>query len=60
MNWRRTIAHDVSFYDGQHSLAHRVCSGDAGLEVAATQQAQYVQLAAYMGGIDDDDWPAGP
>ena len=60
MNWRRTIAHDVSFYDGQHSLAHHVCSGDAGLEVAATQQAQYVQLAAYMGGIDDDDWPAGP
>ena len=60
VTWRRTIAHDARFYDGARSLAHRVCSGDAGLEVSATQQAQYAELAAYMGGVDDNDWPAGP
>ena len=55
VEWRRSIAHDANFYKRAtlHSMAQRVCDGDAGLESSTSQQERYELLAAYIGGVDE-------
>ena len=55
VEWRRSIAHDANFYKRAtlHSMAQRVCDGDAGLESSTSQQERYESLAAYIGGVDE-------
>ena len=62
--WRRTVAHDVQYYNRltKKSLSMRVCDGDPGLEMAAGQAAQFEVVDQYLssgsggrGGGDDND-----
>ena len=50
--WRRNIAHDIDHFDelAGASLAERVCRGDAGLHMSATQSRTYRLLEQYLGG----------
>ena len=61
VEWRRSIAHDANFYKRAtlHSMAQRVCDGDAGLESSTSQQERYESLAAYIGGVDEPRWNFG-
>ena len=61
--WRRTVAHEYSFYNSRtsRSLAARVCSRDGGLEVGTGQMNTYSALLAYLGPADAEDLSAvGP
>ena len=55
--WRRFVAHDVQYYNAlsQRSLASRVCSSDAGLEMSSGQANMYTMLVSYLGDGDGSD-----
>eukprot|EP00966_Prymnesium_polylepis_P274024 6330531-Prymnesium_polylepis.1 len=53
-SWRRTIAHSFAYFNilKQQSLAKRVCTSDAGLELSSNQASLYSDLSGYLG--EDD------
>ena len=52
--WRRNVAHDVRFFNGEMSLAARVCDGAHDLELSGQQASEYEDLSGYLSGFTDD------
>lgn len=57
--WRRTSAHDITYYNRDTSLASRVCSGDSSLIYGSGQSELYSELRTYLGANGDGELASG-
>lgn len=59
LDWRRKVAHDVRYFNGEASLVARVCDGAEDLELSGQQASAYEDLSGYLADFTQEDGSRG-